>query len=152
MKKYLFSLLLFLPIAVHAQHDFLGKSQETITEHFESNRIYKLLIDTLSEKNILLTFKSKFQYPYYTYKIDLEKGYCTSFGLVSKDTEMKNTLIDMLEFVGEVIVRSDLTDVITYRLKKNGKIRYYQIAQPYAKSKNKRQRKLFYVLVSQMNF
>jgi hypothetical protein len=149
MRKFYIIVLLFTGITTFGQHNFLGKSEQYIRNFFKPDKNYYLKIDTLSQDNILLTFKSLYQYPYYTYEMDLNIDECISYGIVSKNKEVLGTYFDLLNYIGIILKKDTTNNTIVYEINKNGIIRYYDIKQPYLRDENFNRRSLFYILVRQ---
>jgi hypothetical protein len=148
MKQLLTIVLFFAFIGlIRGQNNFLGKSQEYITQFYEKNNNFSMVIDTLTEDNILMTFKSLQQYPYYTYEINTKKNVCVSYGLVSKDENILQTYFELLEFAGKLVKKDKFSHSWIYEIRNGEKVRYYIIKQPYLDDQNSLRRKLFYVLI-----
>lgn len=142
--------LVFLSETMVGQDNFIGKSEEFVINYFRTDTVYTLKTDTIDRKTILLTFRPKSQYPFYTYEIDLRTDQCISYGMVSKNTDVLNTYISVLNFLGEKIETDPAN--ITYRVRANtGIFCYYYIKQPYINSKVESKKRIFYVLVSPEN-
>lgn len=140
-------ILLLICTNVIAQNNFLGKSQKHIEDFYRDKANYYLKIDTLSPENILLTFKSLFQYPYYTYEMDITVDVCISYGLVSKDKDVLGAYFDLLDFYGTIIRKDTVNHNVIFEVKQSNILRYYDIKQPYIEDDNINRRSLFYILV-----
>ena len=102
MKQFLF-IMCFISHAAFSQHNFLGKSLSFISEYYEQKTEYNFKLDTISENSIMITCKSNRQYPFYTYEIDQTKDRCISYGFVSKNREILDTYIDILDYLGVLL-------------------------------------------------
>lgn len=133
----------------HAQIDFIGKSRLAIVEHFSADPLYQIKIDSLSKGTLLITIKyNERQYPFYTYEVDTKKDRCSSFGLVSKNRDVLDAYLDILDKTGLIIQNDPEKKMIVYRVGIGNVCRYYSINRPYWNDKNKNKRELFYILVS----
>ena len=141
--------MLILSIKLNAQIDFVGCSRLSIIEHFSNNPSYQTKADSLTKGTILLTFKQNDrQYPFYTYEVDTKKDKCTSFGLVSKNREVLEAYLDVLDRAGLVVQKDSAMKTVVYRIGLGNESRYYSINRPYLKDKNRNKRELFYILIS----
>ena len=147
MKTTIVILFVFCSISATGQHNFIGKTQTCIEDYYQNNANYYLKIDTLTQDNVLLTFKSLFQYPYYTYEIDLGTDNCISYGVVSKNTNVLDAYFDILSFAGNLIRKDTINHNKIYELKQGNILRFYDIKQPYLDDNNVNRRSLFYILV-----
>lgn len=146
-KNFIFFILIIFCIQSNAQTNFLGKSHKTIKDFFKSNPDFIEKIDTLSQENILLTFKSINQYPYYTYIMDIKKDSCISFGLVAKNRDILNVYLDFLDFSGELIKEDTIAHNKLYEIITPERTRYFDIKQPFLNDPNPNRKNLFYILV-----
>jgi hypothetical protein len=148
VKKTVFIIIIVIYcIPLNAQINFLGKSHKTIKDFFKNDPNFIEKIDTLSQENILLTFKSVNQYPYYTYIMDIKQDSCISFGLVAKNKDILNVYLDFLDFAGELIKEDTIAHNKLYEVIASGRTRYYDIKQPFVNDPNPNRKNLFYILV-----
>jgi len=134
---------------MYSQRNLIGKSQTYIQSFYNLSGNYNLNIDTINENSILLTYKSEKQYPFYTYEIELQEDKCISFGIVSKNHNTLRTYIDLLDYIGEMVEADSTYNNFTYQVKKDGKICFFTIKQPYFNSQFLTRRNLFYILVTE---
>ncbi len=147
MKNTCLIIFVLLSFSVNGQKNLLGKSEEFIKNYFSDDPTFYLKIDSLTPENILLTFKSLYQYPYYTYEIDLMTDICVSYGVVSKNQDVLGTYLSLLNFAGTIVLRDSANYGFRFELKKGNTIRYYDIKQPYREDENVHRKNLFYILV-----
>lgn len=132
-----------------AQHNMLGKPQKYIRSYYELANEYNLKIDTLSKQSILLSYKPEKQYPFYTYEINLTDDVCVSFGIVSKDINVLNTYLELLDYLGELVEMDSTYNNYTYKVARGQKNAFFSIKQPYYNSQFLSRRSLFYILITE---
>lgn len=148
--KYSFFLLMYFYVnQIKGQHNFLGENQEFIVNHFKEDPEYSVNLDSVNDFTILITCKTFEQYPYYTYEIDIQRDVCISYALVSKDRQILDTYIDILDHLGEIIERDSSFQNFTYKVEGIDKNSYYSIKQPYVNSTYYSRRNIFYVLITE---
>lgn len=147
---YILLFLLLLPYSSFSQHNMLDKPMDFILGFYRYDPEFTVDVDTLSETKALITCKSVYFYPYYTYEINLIEDRCVSYGFASKDRIVMETYIELLGYLG-TIVKTDnsFTEFVYEVVLKNKKV-YYTIKQPYANSNVKTRKDIFYVLVSEV--
>ena len=149
MKAPLLFILTFVSISVFAQHNFLGKSQEFITNYYNIDPEYTIKIDTINKYNSLITCKTFNQYPYYTYEMDMRNNICISYGFVSKNEQVLNSYIDILTHLGQVVAKDSLANNYTYKIEQEYKTVFYSIKKPFLNSEHYSRRKIFFIIVSE---
>jgi len=142
-------MLIFYAKLTFSQHNFLGESQEFIMKQYNKDPEYSIEIDTINKYTTLITCKTFEQYPYYTYEVDLLRNVCMSYAFVSKDREIYDTYVDILEHIGEVVERDSSYQNVTYKVAGNGKNAYYSIKQPFINSTYYSRRSIFYILITE---
>jgi len=147
--KQIIFFVLFFPISVAGQHNMLGKSQKEILSLYNTDPEYIVKVDTLNSQTILITCKTSALYPYYTYEVNRLNNRCVSFGFVSKDKQILDSYIDILEHVGERIESDSTFTNFTYKVSTASKIVYYSVKQPFINSEYISRRNIFYVLVTE---
>jgi len=149
MKIIFISILIIYNISVFAQHNFLGKSQEFITEHYNLDPEYNVKIDTINKTNSLITCNTFEQYPYYTYEIDLQYDICISYAFVSQDERILQTYIDILDHLGEIVEHDKDYNNFTYKVEQPYKNIYYSIKKPFINGKYYTRQKIFFVIITE---
>lgn len=158
MKQYAFytKFLIFivaLPVVFvtksYTQHNFLGKDQLFITNHYRLDPEFSIFIDTIKSNKILVTCKSSSTYPYYTYEIDMITDICISYGFVSKNRDVLNTYIENLDYLGKIIKTDSLLINFIYLVELPEKKIYYSVKQPFADSNIITRKDLFYILITE---
>jgi hypothetical protein len=149
LKTVLIITFLFWFIPAKSQHNFLGESQDFIIKHFNKDPEYSVEIDTINKYTTLVTCKTFEQYPYYTYEIDLYKNVCISYAYVSKDREIFDTYVDILDHLGEIIEKDSSMQNFTYKINGKDKTSYYAIKQPFVNSTYYSRRSIFYIMITE---
>jgi len=150
-KTVFFIIILFSGLQVDAQHNFLGENKDFILNHFKNDPEYSIEIDTINKNTTLITCKTFNQYPYYTYEIDLMKDACTSYAFISKDRNILDAYVDVLEHIGEVVECDSTKKNITYKVSANDKNSYFSIKQPFFNSDSYSKRGIFYIMVTEQS-
>jgi hypothetical protein len=127
----------------------LGKSQKYIRSFYDLSSEFVLKIDTISKNSILLSYKPEKQYPFYTYEINIPENECVSYGIVSKDINVLNTYLEMLDYIGELIEMDSTYNNFTYKVSTDQKTSFFTIKQPYYNSQFLTRRSLFYILITE---
>ncbi len=149
MRTNLLFFLLLITTAVHAQHNFLGKSRVDIVGFYTLETEFSIKTKRVTDNRILLTVKGEAQYPYYTYELSADQDECISVGIVSKNPEVLMHYRDMLSFWGNVVEIDEVTNTEVFRLENEKGTYRYTVSQPYKNSKQYISRqKIFYILVS----
>ncbi len=128
-------------------HNFIGKSQEYITNLYSNDPEYLVAADTLHFEKVMIKCKGAKLYPYYTYEIDLETDRCITYGFVSKDREVFKAYIEILDFIGKVIETDSTKTNLRYMVKLPKRKVFYVIKQPFAGSNIITKQGLFYILI-----
>ncbi len=149
MKLIFTYLLFFLSFTVFAQHNFLGKSQDFINEHYKNDPEYSIKIDTISKNKSLITCNSFEQYPYYTYEIDLKNSICISYAFVSKSEAILQSYIDVLDHLGEMVEHDKNYDNFTYKVESIYKTMYYKIQKPFINSPYYSRKQIYFVIITE---
>ena len=131
------------------QHNMLGKPQKYIRSFYNLADDFILKVDTIGQKNILLTYKTEKQYPFFTYELDLLKDVCVSYGIVSKDNNTLKTYLDLLNYMGELIEVDSTYNNFVYKIETSQKTSYFTIKQPFFNSQFLTRRSVFYILVTE---
>ncbi len=153
VKLRIFGVIFFIFFGklVVGQHNFLGKTQEYIVKYFDHDPEYTVVIDTIG-KNILLTCKTSQPYPYYTYELDMKSNRCISFGIVSKNRELLDGYIDMLDYLGKIVQRDSAFTNVTYQIDLPNVRCYFLLKQPFVNSEYISRRNIFYILVTEEEY
>ncbi len=148
-KLLILSLLTLVTYSSHSQYNMLGKSQKYIRSFYKLTSCFSLKIDTISDKSVLLTYKTAEQYPFFTYELDLKTNLCVSYGIVSRDTQILETYLDMLAYIGELMEADSHFKNFRYKIETKDKTSYFTIKQPYVDSPFLTRRNVFYILMTE---
>ena len=85
----------------------LGENYGHIWGKFNEDPEFTVKVDTVNNTTIVLTCKTSVGYPYYKYEIDIENNECISFGLVSKDRQVRSKENEMLFYTFKQPFRCD---------------------------------------------
>ncbi len=149
MKLLFVCILIIYNLSVFAQHNFLGKSQEFIAEHYKLDPEYIVKIDTINKTKSLITCNTFEQYPYYTYEIDLQYNMCISYAFVSKNEKVLQAYIDILDHLGKIIEHDKDYNNFTYKIEKPYKTVYYAIKKPFINGKYYSRKKIFFIIITE---
>lgn len=148
-KTIIVVIILLIGYLSYSQHNMLGKSQRYIRSFYKLANGFSLKIDTINQESILLTYKTREQYPFFTYELNLNDDLCVSYGIVSKNTQTLETYLDMLDYLGEVINVDSTYKNFVYKIKTNEKTSYFTIKQPFIDSPFVTRRNVFYILMTE---
>jgi hypothetical protein len=148
MKYYFAFAFMLVQFSALAQYNFMFEKRGEIVRFYQKDTLYSLKVDTIGKHNIVLTFKSKKQYPFFTYEIDKTTNRCISVGMVSKNTEVFQAYVDLLNFSGTIVYKDSAKQEIIYRVQNHNAILYYTLRRPYFNDKNRNKRLVFYLMIS----
>ena len=148
--KIAFSFLLFLfSTGLFAQHNLLGKSMQYITDYYKFDPEYTVNIDTLRTGKIMITCKSPDIYPYHTYEINTGLDKCVSYGFVSKNRAILETYVELLGSIGTLVKADSSYTNFSYLVDLPQKEILYTFRHPFADSRIKTRREIFYIMITQ---
>ena len=148
--KIIFSLLLsLLSSGLFAQHNLLGKSMDYITDYYKFDPEYTVNIDTIRTGKVMITCKSPDIYPYHTYEINTNLDKCISYGFVSKNHAILETYVEVLGHIGTLLKADSSFTNFIYVVELPQKEILYSFKHPFAESRIKTRRDIFYVMITQ---
>jgi len=127
----------------------LGKSKVYIESFYKLSNNYIVKTDTINKEALLITCKTKEQYPFYTYEINLKDKICVSYGIVSKNEEILNTYLELLSYLGELIEVDSTYNNFIYKIETKERLSVFSIKKPYFNSQFLSRRSLFYILITE---
>jgi hypothetical protein len=144
--------LLFISVlsfAVKSQNIMLGKSPEYITSYYNNDPEYSISIDTINAGKLLINCRSANLYPHHTFEIDRLLDKCISYGFVSKNQDVLNTYIEILEHAGSLVNANESFSEFTYMLDLPNKQIFYTFKRPFLGNALISKRNLYYMVITE---
>jgi hypothetical protein len=148
MKIILTTISVLILVQTQGQYQFLGKSRAEILSYYSVEAHFNIKTRYVSPNQLTLIVRNKYTYPYYTFVIDNLLNECVSIGIVSKNPEVLNQYVELLNFMAEKIHSDTLSNTRIYEIRNKRAKFIYTLSQPYKRSKEFDSRKnLFYLFV-----
>lgn len=142
-------LVVLLPNDMKSQHIMLGKSPQYILDYYNNDPEYLVSIDTISSEKMLINCRSANIYPHHTFEINRLLDRCISYGFVSKNTDVLNTYIEILDHAGTLLSADDAFSEFTYMLDLPDKQIFYTFKRPFLEHSLKSKRNLYYMVITE---
>ncbi|MEA2041396.1 MAG: hypothetical protein U9N85_02435 [Bacteroidota bacterium] len=139
----------FFTNELQAQHILLGKSLSSIKSFYDKDPEYTIRIDTINSRKLLISCQSSNIYPSHTYEIDRLMDRCITYGFISRNEDVLNTYVEILDHSGSLINSNENFSQFTYMLDLPDKQIFYTIKRPYYNSSLKIKRKIFYIVITE---
>lgn len=144
----LFIVALLSP-AANSQNILLGKSADYITSYYNNDPEYSIKIDTVNSERMLINCRSANLYPHHTFEINLLLDRCVSYGFVSKNQDILNTYIEIMEHAGKLVKANENFSEFTYMLDLPNKQIFYTFKRPFLDNALISKRNLYYMVITE---
>ncbi len=128
----------------------LGKGSSFILNYYCNDPEYEVIIDTINEEKLLIKCTSLNIYPHHNFEINRIFDRCIAYSFTSKNKDVLNTYLDMLKYLGNLVVADEEEFFFKYLVTLPDKKVYYTIRKPFQNNMSKSKKDIFYILVKEM--